>query len=81
MKINRDTGQVEITPISTIVEKLMAYYQLDRLRFAEKYRVEPSQVTRWLNNGQQPKTEVYLRLRMEYDKIKDKELPLFQMIS
>ena len=81
MEINRETGQVEMTPISTIVEKLMAYYQLDRLRFAEKYRVEPSQVTRWLNNGQQPKTEVYLRLRMEYDKIKDKELPLLQMIS
>lgn len=81
MEINRETGQVEMTPISTIVEKLMAYYQLDRLRFAEKYRVEPSQVTRWLNNGQQPKTEVYLRLRMEYDKIKDKELPLLQMIG
>lgn len=81
MKINRDTGKVELTPISTIVERLMAYYQLDRLRFAEKYRVEPSQVTRWLNNGQQPKTEVYLRLHMEYDKIKDKKPPLFQMIN
>lgn len=73
--------KIELTPISTIVQKLMAYYQLDRLRFAEKFRVEPSQVTRWLNKGQIPRGEVYLRLRMEYDKIKDKEPPLLQMLS
>lgn len=81
MNVNEETGKIEMTSISTIVETLMSYYGLDRLRFAQKFRIAPSQVTRWLNHGQQPKIEVYLRLRMEYDKIKNEEPPLFKMIS
>ncbi len=81
MTIDKGTGKVEMISIETIVTRLMNYYQLDRLRFAEKYKISPSQVTRWLNNGQKPKTEVYLHLKKEYDEIKDKEPPLLQMIS
>lgn len=80
MTVNKETGQIEMTPISTIVETLMSYYGLDRLRFAQKFRVEPSQVTRWLNHGQQPKIEVYLRLRMEYDKVRNEQPPLLKAL-
>lgn len=72
---------IQITPISTIVKKLMAYYGLDQQEFADKYRVDKSQVTRWLNNNQVPRGELFLRLRMEYDKIKDEELPLLKNIE
>lgn len=68
MTIKKD-GVVELTPVAEMINKIMAYYGLDRLRFAEKYRFDPSQVTRWLNKGQQPRGEVYLRIRMEYDKV------------
>lgn len=80
MTVNKETGQIEMTSISTIVETLMSYYGLDRLRFAQKFRVEPSQVTRWLNKGQQPKIEVYLRLRMEYDKVRNEQPPLLKAL-
>lgn len=72
---------IQITPISTIVKKLMAYYGLDQQEFADKYRVDKSQVTRWLNNNQVPRGELFLRLRMEYDKIKDEEPPLLKNIE
>lgn len=72
---------IQITPISTIVKKLMTYYGLDQQEFANKYRVDKSQVTRWLNNNQVPRGELFLRLRMEYDKIKDEELPLLKNIE
>ena len=72
---------IQITPISTIVKKLMTYYGLDQQEFADKYRVDKSQVTRWLNNNQVPRGELFLRLRMEYDKIKDEELPLLKNIE
>lgn len=72
---------IKITPISTIVKKLMTYYGLDQQEFANKYRVDKSQVTRWLNNNQVPRGELFLRLRMEYDKIKDEEPPLLKNIE
>lgn len=72
---------IQITPISTIVKKLMTYYGLDQQEFANKYRVDKSQVTRWLNNNQVPRGELFLRLRMEYDKIKDEEPPLLKNIE
>lgn len=72
---------IQITPISTIVKKLMTYYGLDQQEFANKYRVDKSQVTRWLNNNQVPRGELFLRLRMEYDKVKDEEPPLLKNIE
>lgn len=72
---------IKKTTIEIIVKKLMSFYALNRQEFAEKYRVDPSQVTRWLNDGQVPNGEVYLRLHMEYDKIKDEEPPLLKMGS
>ena len=72
---------IQITSISTIVKKLMTYYGLDQQEFANKYRVDKSQVTRWLNNNQVPRGELFLRLRMEYDKIKDEEPPLLKNIE
>lgn len=66
---------------SDMINKIMAYYGLNRVDFARKYRIEPSQVTRWLDNGQEPRAEVRLRMRMEYDKIKDKEPPIMQLLA
>ena len=80
MTIKKD-GVVELESISTMINKIMAYYGLDRLRFAEKYRFDPSQVTRWLNNGQQPRGEVYLRIRMEYDKVKNETMPILKQFE
>ena len=63
-----------------MIEKIMDYHALDRLRFAQKYGLQASQVTRWLNDEQVPKTETYLLIKEEYDKIKDKDPPQMRMI-
>lgn len=73
--------EIKPTSIKTIVTKIMTFYGLNQQEFADKYRVNPSQVTRWLNDGQVPNGEVYLRLHMEYDKIKNETPPLLQMMS
>ena len=66
---------------SDMVNRIMAYYGLNRVDFARKYRIEPSQVTRWLDRGQEPRAEVRLRMRMEFDKIKDLEPPILKMFG
>lgn len=59
----------------------MAYYNLNQEQFAEKFKVDKSQVTRWLNKNQVPRGELYVQLKDEYNKIKDEELPLFKNIQ
>ena len=59
----------------------MAYYNLNQEKFAEKFKVDKSQVTRWLNKNQVPRGELYVQLKDEYNKIKDEELPLFKGIQ
>ncbi len=66
--------------IKEMIEEIMTYYSLDRLRFAQKYGLQASQVTRWLNDSQEPKTATYLLIKREYDKIKDKDPPQMKMI-
>ncbi len=63
-----------------MIEAIMIYYSLDRLRFAQRYGFQASQVTRWLNGTQVPKTESYLLIKAEYDKIKGKDPPQMKMI-
>ncbi len=63
-----------------MIEEIMEYYALDRLRFAKKYGLQASQVTRWLNDEQEPKTKTYLLIKEEYDKIKGKVPPQMKMI-
>ena len=73
----------KITAKQLIVD-LMTYYDLDRISFAKKFDVPPSQVTRWLNSAQEPKLDTFFKLKEEWDKIKDKlpkTPPLLQMIS
>lgn len=60
---------MELTPISTIIEKIMDIKGFTQQEFADYYRFDKAQVSRWLNKDQQPRGEVYLRLRMEYDKL------------
>ena len=72
---------MEMTSIKTIVETIMDRKGLTRLEFANLYRLSPSQVTRWLNSNQQPKTEIYLRLKEVYDEIKDTQMSIFKEIS
>lgn len=80
MTVKKD-GSVELTPIKTIVNFLMSYHGLNKQEFAEKYRVDASQVTRWCENEQKPRSEMYLRLLMEYQEHKDEELPILKQIS
>lgn len=76
-----DVVEPKIVPIDKIVKTLMNYYGLDQQGFADKFRVDKSQVTRWLNNNQVPRGELFLRLRMEYDQVKDKVQPLLKELS
>lgn len=76
MKVSNKVISVDI-----IVKKLMAYYNLNQEQFAEKFKVDKSQVTRWLNKNQVPRGELYVQLKDEYNKIKDEELPLFKNIQ
>ena len=71
----------KVISIDIIVKKLMAYYNLNQEQFAEKLKVDKSQVTRWLNKNQVPRGELYVQLKDEYNKIKDEELPLFKNIQ
>ena len=71
----------KVISIDIIVKKLMAYYNLNQEQFAEKFKVDKSQVTRWLNKNQVPRGELYVQLKDEYNKIKDEELPLFKNIQ
>lgn len=71
----------KVISIDIIVKKLMAYYNLNQEQFAEKFKVDKSQVTRWLNKNQVPRGELYVQLKDEYNKIKDEELPLFKGIQ
>lgn len=71
----------KVISIDIIVKKLMAYYNLNQEKFAEKFKVDKSQVTRWLNKNQVPRGELYVQLKDEYNKIKDEELPLFKNIQ
>ena len=71
----------KVISIDVIVKKLMAYYNLNQEQFAEKFKVDKSQVTRWLNKNQVPRGELYVQLKDEYNKIKDEELPLFKNIQ
>lgn len=71
----------KVTPIDTIVKKLMAYHGLNQEEFADKYKIDKSQVTRWLNKNQVPRGELYVQLKTEYDKIKDDEPPLLKNIQ
>lgn len=71
----------KVISIDVIVKKLMAYYGLNQEQFADKYKIDKSQVTRWLNKNQVPRGELYVQLKDEYNKIKDEELPLFKGIQ
>ena len=71
----------KVISIDIIVKKLMAYYNLNQEQFAEKFKVDKSQVTSWLNKNQVPRGELYVQLKDEYNKIKDEELPLFKNIQ
>ena len=71
----------KVISIDIIVKKLMAYYNLNQEQFAEKFKVDKSQVTRWLNKIQVPRGELYVQLKTEYDKIKDDEPPLLKNIQ
>lgn len=71
---------MNIIDAKKMINAIMDYYALDRLRFAQKYKLQASQVTRWLNGSQVPKTETYLLIKEEYDKIKNKEPPQMKMI-
>ena len=71
----------KVISIDIIVKKLMAYYNLNQEQFAEKFKVDKSQVTRWLNKNQVPRGELYVQLKTEYDKIKDDEPPLLKNIQ
>ncbi len=63
----------KVISIDIIVKKLMAYYNLNQEQFAEKFKVDKSQVTRWLNKNQVPRGELYVQLKDEYNKIKDED--------
>lgn len=71
----------KVISIDIIVKKLMAYYNLNQEQFAEKFKVDKSQVTRWLNKNQVPRGELYVQLKDEYNKIKDDEPPLLKNIQ
>lgn len=71
----------KVISIDVIVKKLMAYYGLNQEQFADKFKIDKSQVTRWLNNNQVPRGELYVQLKDEYNKIKDDEPPLLKNIQ
>lgn len=74
-------AEKKATPIKDIVNSLMTYYGLDQQEFALKFKVDKSQVTRWLNNNQVPRGELFMRLQKEYDAIKDEVPPLLKQLS
>ena len=71
----------KVISIDVIVKKLMTYYGLNQEQFADKYKIDKSQVTRWLNKNQVPRGELYVQLKDEYNKIKDDEPPLLKNIQ
>lgn len=81
MEVKSNVKPPTVATFAEMVNKIMSYYGLNRVEFARKFRVEPSQVTRWLDKGQEPFGETRLRFRMEYNKIKDKEPPILKFFA
>lgn len=72
---------MELTSIRIIVQKLMTYYGLNQLEFARKFNCDTTAVSRWLNGKQTPQGETYLRLLLEYEKIKNEEPPILKIVN
>lgn len=52
---------VDLIPFKQIIQEIMVYNGWEsNIEFADHYKIQPSQVTRWLN-GQQPKNDTYIK--------------------
>ena len=52
---------MDLIPFKQIIQEIMVYNGWEsNIEFADHYKIQPSQVTRWLN-GQQPKNDTYIK--------------------
>lgn len=64
---------MEQLTMKDIVLSIMDEENLTQSQFATKYRLDSSQVSRWISGKQQPRIEVYLRMRMVRDELLEKK--------
>lgn len=64
---------MEITPIKTVIETIMEEHDWTQAEFASHFKVDASQVSRWLSGKRKPNGDTRLAIYDEYrDLVKNK---------
>lgn len=63
---------MKLVSISKMIQDIMAYNSWNQQEFAQRFRFEPCQVSRWLQGKAMPRAESYILIKEKYDEIPEK---------
>lgn len=59
----------DIVTIKTMLIKIMQYNGWTQQELCDRMKFQKSQVSRWLNKSQIPRTDTYIMIKNKYDEI------------